>query len=267
LRLAKAFFIRDMRINLSYRVAFFAQFAGNLLVIGLFYFIGKMVGTQPLPALASYGGSLLAYLLIGIALTDCVGVSLFSFAQQIREGQTTGTLEAALMSPVGLGKILIYSSLWNYFLSAVRFVLYLTAGSLLYGADLSRCNLPAAMLVFVLTVLCFMGIGILWAGALLMIKRGESIVTFGATLVLLTGGVLFPVSMLPGWVQWLGNAIPLTHALDGMRHALLQGYSIRQLSPVLLRLAAFAVALVSIGIGGFSWAVDQAKHSGSLTQY
>lgn len=267
MRLAWAFFLRDMRINMSYRIAFFAQLAGNLLIIGIFYFIGKMIGDTPLPSLAAYGGSLLAYLLIGIALTDCVGVSLFSFAQQIREGQTTGTLEAALMSPVRLSRILIYSSLWNYFLCAFRFLLYLLAGSILYGADLRRANIPASILVFVMTVLCFMGLGILWAGALLVIKRGESIVTLGATLVLLTSGVLFPISALPHWLRALAAAVPLTYALDGMRHALLQGYTIRQLAPTLLWLAAFSVVLIVAGIGGFSRAVDMAKRSGSLTQY
>ena len=171
------------------------------------------------------------------------------------------------MSPVSLSRILIYSSLWSYSLSAFRFLLYLVAGSLLYGTDLSHCNIPGAMLVFLMTVLCFMGIGILWAGVLLIIKRGESIVTLGATLVLLASGVLFPTTTLPQWLRWLAATIPLTHALDGMRHALLQGYSIQQLTPVLLRLAAFSAVLLTAGIGGFSWAVDQAKRSGSLTQY
>jgi ABC-2 type transport system permease protein len=265
--LAWAFFVRDARIYMSYRVSAAAQLAGNLVVIGLFYFIGKMIGNTPLPSLQAYGGSFLAYLLIGIALTDCVGVSLFSFATQIREGQTTGTLEASLMSPIPLPVILIYSSFWNYFLSAVRFLLYLVIGGLLYGADLKAANAPAALLVFVLTVLCFVGLGILWAGALLIIKRGESLLTLGGMLLLLCSGVVFPTSTLPGWLQTLGGAFPLTYALDGMRHALLQGYTISQLSGVLVSLSVFASVFLVIGLAGFSWSVDFAKRTGSLTQY
>jgi ABC-2 type transport system permease protein len=267
LSLATAFFLRDARIQMSYRISFLAQLAGNVMIIGLFYFIGKMVGDKPLPALEAYGGSFLAFLLIGIALTDCVGVSLFSFASQIREGQTTGTLEASLMSPIHLSTLLILSSLWSYFMSGVRFVLYLLLGAVLYGADLSGANIPAAMVVFVLTVLSFMGIGILWAGVLLIIKRGESVLTLAGTLVMLTSGVLFPVSALPGWVQVLAQAIPLTHALEGMRRALLKGAGLTQLADSILPLSCFAAIFLVLGIMAFSWAVEYTKRTGSLTQY
>ena len=267
MRLAWAFFVRDARIATSYRISFFAQLLGNLLVIGLFYFIGKVIGSQPLPALKAYGGNFLAYLLIGIALTDCVGVSLFTFASQIREAQTTGTLEATLISPARLPMILVYSSIWNYFLSAVRFIIYLVAGGFVYGVDLSHSSVPAAIAVFLLTVFCFMGVGMLWAGAVMIVKRGESIITLGGTVVLLFSGVVFPPTVLPSWMQSLAQAIPLTPALDGMRHALLQGYGFHELRFVLLHLSVFAVVLMAAGMYGFGRAVDLGKRTGSLTQY
>ena len=89
--LAWAFFRRDAIVAYSYRVSFVAQLFGNLLVLGLFYYVGRAIGDSPLPAFDAYGGNFVAFLLIGIALTDCVGVSLVSFAAQIREAQTTGT--------------------------------------------------------------------------------------------------------------------------------------------------------------------------------
>lgn len=267
MKLAWAFFRRDAQIAWSYRLAFFAQFLGNVMLLAVVYFVGKTIGSQSLPALAKYGGSFLAFWLIGIALTDCVSVSLASFAAQVREAQTTGTLEVTLMSPVRLGAILVYSSLWNYFLSAVRFVLYLVVGSFMYGVDMSKANLFGALLIFVLTVLCFMGIGILWAGIVLVIKRGEAIIMMGGVIVTLLGGVIFPVSMLPPWVQSITKWVPLTHALDGMRFALLQGYGLRQLGPTLGTLSLFAVVLLVAGIGGFNAAVEAGRRTGSLTQY
>src|SRR6202011_4933159 len=137
--------------------------------------IGKVIGPTPLPALKNYGGNFLAYVMIGVALTDCVGISLFSFATQIREAQMSGTFEATLLSPVPLPVILAYSSLWNYFLSAVRFVCYLIAGGIAYGVSVRQGNYTAAVVVFLLTVLCFMGVGILWAGVIMLVKRGESL--------------------------------------------------------------------------------------------
>ncbi len=107
MKLARAFFKRDAAIALSYRAAFLAQFLGNLLLLVMLYYVGNTVGPRSLPALEKYGGNFLAFVLIGVALTDCVMVSLASFAAQVREAQTTGTLEATLMSPVRLSVILV----------------------------------------------------------------------------------------------------------------------------------------------------------------
>lgn len=267
MRLAWAFFSRDAAIALSYRVAFVVQLMGNLLLVGILYYTSQSVGLEKLPALAEYGGNFMAFLLIGVALTDCVLVSLVGFAQQVRESQTTGTLEATLISPVGLPVILIYSSLWNYFLSAIRFLLYLGAGAVLGRVNLHTMNVPAALAIFILTVLCFLGIGILWAGIVLIVKRGEAIMGVLSILVMLVSGMLFPVKLLPGWVQYISDLIPLTAALQGMRLAVLKGSSLTDLTPILVRLSIFAVLLLAVGLGGFNFAVKLGRQQGSLTQY
>ncbi len=267
MRLAWAFFLRDAKIAMSYRVSFLVSLVGNLLILAVFYFIGKTVGFEKLPALQSYGGSLLAFLLIGIALTDCVGVSLTGFATQIREGQMTGTLEITLLSPVSLPLILIYSSLWGYFFSAVRLILYLIFGSLLYGVDMTHANLPAAMVIFALTVFSFMGAGILWAAAVLLIKRGESIMTVISYVVILLSGVLFPSNVLPSWLQGFAQLSPLTHALSGMRLALLKGVGLAELMPTVGILCLFSVVLMGVGITGFQYAVELSRRAGSLAEY
>jgi ABC-2 type transport system permease protein len=267
MKLAWAFIVRDAKIAMSYRISFVVSLLGNLLILAVFYFIGKTVGFEKIPALQSYGGSLLAFLLIGIALTDCVGVSLTGFATQIREGQMTGTLEITILSPAGLPAILICSSLWGYVFSGVRLLLYLVVGGFLYGVDLGKANLSAGLLVFVLTVLAFMGIGILWASVVLLVKRGESIMTVFSYLVVLTSGVLFPATVLPSWLQSLSVLSPLTHALDGMRRALLQGTGIPELMPTLLVLVAFSVVFLCLGISAFQYSIRLARRSGSLAEY
>lgn len=88
MRLAWAFFKRDALIATSYRTAFAVQLLGNIVILGVFYFVGRTLRGAEIPALARYGGSYLAFLLIGVALTDCVGVSLTTFAKQIRKASS-----------------------------------------------------------------------------------------------------------------------------------------------------------------------------------
>ncbi|MCP4589400.1 MAG: ABC transporter permease [bacterium] len=265
--LAWEFFKRDAITAVSYRASFIVQLLGNVLVLGVFYFIGKTIGPADIPALEDYGGSYLAFLLIGIALTDCVGVSLTTFAKQIREGQLTGALEATLMSPTSLPRILVYSSLWGYFFSAVRFVLYLVIGALLYGVSMDEANIWSAIVIFLLTVLCFAGIGMGWASIVMLIKRGESMMTVAGYVVILLSGVLFPTSVLPRWLARLADVVPLTHALDGMRRGLLRGQGLDELAGIILTLGVFATILLIAGMVAFNWAVRLAKKTGSLTEY
>ncbi len=101
----------------------------------------------------------------------------------------------------------------------------------------------------------------------MIIKRGERIITLAGYVVVLLSGVLFPISVLPDWVRALGELVPLTHALDGMRLALLQGYGFQDLGMVFLKLTVFAAVLLPAGMGLFNAAVRIAKRTGSLVEY
>lgn len=267
MNLAWAFFRRDAGIELSYKTSFLVQLAGTAVLLVIFYYLGALMRPDDIPALQRYGGNYLAFLLIGIALTDCVGVSLTTFAKQIREGQLTGALEVTLMSPVSLQRILVYSALWPYTFSAARFALYLLMGALIYRVELFNTNLPAALLVFVLTVLSFAGIGMIWASIVLIIKRGEAVITVAGYMVVILSGTLFPKELLPGWVQAFAALIPLTYGLEGMRLAVLQGASIADQWLIVLILTAFAVCLIAAGLFAFSTSVGIAKRAGTLSQY
>jgi ABC-2 type transport system permease protein len=267
MNLALEFLKRDALIAVSYRTAFVTQMVGNVVILAMFYFIGKMFEGANIEALNRYGGNYAAFLLIGIALTDSLGVSVSTFAAQIREGQMTGALEATMMSPVRLWRILIYSSLWSYCLSALRFALYLALGLLFFSVDLEHADLGAGLLVFAFTVLAFAGLGMIWASVVMLLKRGEAIMNLVGGAFVLLGGVMVPISVLPDWMQTLSSLIPLTYGLEGMRLALLQGYNIQQVGDVLIILGGYSFLLITVGIISFNGSVWLVKERGSLTQF
>ena len=83
----------------------------------------------------------------------------------------------------------------------------------------------------------------------------------------LFGGVLFPIAVLPAWLQKISYILPITYSLNGMRHALLQGYSLHALAPDITALIVFSVVLVPLGLLAFKYAVKKAKRDGTLVQY
>ena len=267
MRLAWAFLKRDFTIELSYKISFAVQILGTLVLLLIFSYLGMLMNSEEIPALEKYGGSYMAFLLIGVSLTDCVTVSQRAFAKQIREGQLTGSLEVTLMSPVSLSRILIYSAIWPNLFSAIRFLIYLTAGTVLYQVGLENANIPAALVMFILAVTSFAGLGMIWAGIVLIIKRGESLITIVTFGMVIISGTLFPAELLPKWLQYVGMVIPLFYALDGMRLALLQGHSIADLGQSIGIMILFSTVLITVGLLCFTRAVEVAKHNGTLSQY
>lgn len=266
LRIAWVFLKRDFLLNLSYRTAFILQLLGVVLGVPLFYYIGQVFAGSQSAALSEYGGNYFAFLLIGVAFTDYLTVSLATFTTSIRENQMMGTLEIILLSPTPIPLFLVCSSLWGYLFTTVRFLMYLVIG-LAFGLDLGHANFLAAVIVLLMSILCFASLGIMTAAVTMVIKRGESVNLLINAVSVLLGGVAYPPSVLPSWLQVISNFLPITHALSGMRKALLQGQSLIQVLPEITALALFAAVLFPLGVMGFAKAVKLTKTSGTLGQY
>jgi ABC-2 type transport system permease protein len=262
-----AFLSRDLRLELSYRFSFFLQFFSIFVSVFLFYFLAQLVGPTADPYLNEYGGNYLAFVLIGIAFSGYFSVGLNGFASSIRGAQTTGTLEAMLMTPTSVSTIVLFSALWEYLTVTFHIIVYLAIGQLFLGIDLSHSNLPAALVTLMLTVISFSSIGIIAASFIMVLKRGDPVTWLFNSVSSLLGGVYYPVAILPDWLQFVAALLPITYALRAMRLSLLQGASITQLLPDLLVLGLFGAILMPLGLFVFRWAVYRAKVEGSLTQY
>ena len=264
---ALSFLQRDFRLQISYRFGFFLQFVAILLSLPSFYFLSLLVGQRVIPKLQAYGGDYFAFVLVGIAFMGYQNVALNSFARTIRSGQMMGTLEAMLMTPNRLPVILVSSSLWSFVLTSFEVFLYLLLGITLFGLRLDRVSLTGAFLAQLLTILAFSGIGILLASFIVVFKQETPINFLFASISGLLAGVLYPVEVLPEWLQRLSNLLPLTYSLRAMRKAILMGDSLLGMSTDLLVLGLFACVLLPLGFSAFHYAVRRAKVDGSLAQF
>jgi len=267
LRKPLAFVKRDLTLQLSYRLAFFLQFFRIFFSVLMFFFVARVFGGAATPYLDAYGGDYFSFVLVGIAFSGYLGVAMGSFSGSIRQGQMMGTLEAMLVTPIRLSTILISSSLWNFAFTSLRIIVYLLIGVVFFRVDLSRANWFAALLIQVLTILTFGSLGIISASFIMAFKQGNPLNMVLGTASSLLGGVYYPVTVLPFWLQPFSHLLPITYSLRAMRLAVLQGYSLRALAPDILALALFSAVLLPLGMVAFRLAVRKAKMDGSLTQF
>ncbi|HLA00337.1 MAG TPA: ABC transporter permease [Thermodesulfovibrionales bacterium] len=267
IRTALAFIKKDILIMLSYRFNFVIQIVGILIVVTIIYTLGSLVDSVDIPFLKPYGGSYFGFLMIGIAFSDYAGISINSFSGNIRDGQLTGTLEIILTSPTRLFTFLFSSSLWSYIFTTFRLFLYFLVSIFVFKLDIGKINIPAAFVIFVLSMLTFIAIGIISASLVLVFKQGDSALRRIGSVSMIVSGVLFPTEYLPSLLQNISLYLPFTYTYRGLRLSILQGHSLMLLQGDIAALTGFAIVLMVISSIAFSYAVKKAKIKGSLAQY
>lgn len=128
-------------------------------------------------------------------------------------------------------------------------------------------NLLGAVAVLLGLIFSLTGFGLASAGILLVSKEGEPLTWFLMTLTGLISGVLYPVSILPGWVQQLSWALPTTQALHGLRLACSRGAGPASLQDCMTILALWGSITLPAGLLVLRWGLAKARRQGSLGEF
>jgi ABC-2 type transport system permease protein len=264
--LLRAFLLRDFYTEISYRLNFLIGIGGIFLRALLFYYLALFIGEAAAPLLGDYNSDYFAFVLIGIAFGSYFGVGLTGFASALRQAQTTGTLEAMMMTPAPVSLIVVGSAVWSYTYTTFRVLVYLLIGTLL-GVNLSQANYWGALVSLVLSIIAFASIGIMTASVIVVIKRGDPITAVFGSLANIIGGVFYPIEILPASLQVIAHLLPITYALRAMRLSLLSGATWPELAPDLLALAIFCLILFPLSLLIFRGAVNRARLEGTLSHY
>jgi ABC-2 type transport system permease protein len=259
------FFRRDLRIASTYRSPLVLELIEALFGAAMFYYVARFVDSPQLRQSLPQGSSYFAYSLVGFIFFDYLHAALDSFDRTLEEARDTGTLEPLLVTQVPLPVILVGSAVYPFVVTTLRIAVYLGWGGLLFGFPLRSANWLSVVAVLLATLLSFSGLGIFSSAYLLLFKRGNPSKWFFLGISSVVGGMLFPVSVLPDWLQVVARLTPVTYALEAMRAALLDGASPSAIAHPLLILLLFAACLLPTSTLAFSWALRRTKMTGTLS--
>lgn len=265
-RVATAMIRRDVLMARSYPVGFVLSLAGSVFGVLSVLFLSEAFGPAVDSEISTYGGSYFGFAVIGVAMSTFMAVGLSGMASRVREGQLMGTLELQLVTPNPLALLLFGSSLWAHARALVTLALYLGTGVLL-GMDVSGANWVVALVSLVVAVVAFNALGLVAAAYVVVLKQGNPVTLVLTAATSLLAGVLYPVTVLPDWLQAIARLLPLTHALELMRRSVLGGEPFEALMAPLLSLVLLAAVLLPLGLWTVTRAVRVAMTDGSLSQY
>jgi len=230
------------------------------------YFIARFVSGAGDKAVAQYGGSYVAYVVIGVVFYQAGAAALSGPFEAISTAFWEKRLEAYHLAPRGVWAYVLGRTLWKWGYATVLQLLVLGIIVAFGGIGSSlQVHLGAAALAYALFVVSVFGIGLMGASVffLLEVKQGREPIGWVVDYaVRITSGVYVPVATLPVWLKDVGYLLPHTYGLAAIRGALLPGDA-----PIvgdLAILAVFAVATTGLGIAALRRAIHLAESEGGI---
>jgi ABC-2 type transport system permease protein len=264
---AAAIYKRDRRLALSYDMAFIIQWLQIIIQIISFFFIATLIPRKGIHFGLVGSIDYFSYVVVNLAFARFQLTALQSFQTAIRGDQMLGTLEVVMATPTTLPTIVLSTGLWGFTLTLMQVLVALGTGMLL-GLHLS-VNFLTTLVFVVLTIACMSPLGVMAASTIMTFKQNAPTQFVAGSAASLLGGVLYPVSKLPLWLQKVSWCLPITHSLEGIRAGLLENVPLS--NPVVAGdawwlLAATAI-LMPLSLYIFARSVSLARRDGTLGHY
>jgi ABC-2 type transport system permease protein len=267
LRKSFAFIRRDFSIESGYQAAFIMGLVESLMLLVILSFVGRLVSPASSRTLSGSGLTYFPFALVGVAFARYFDLMLKMFSDSIRTAQVTGCLEAMLCSQTDSVTIVMLSSLYSLISGGMQLLLILLGGVFLFGVDLRHMNVPATLLVLLVSVSIFVAFGVLSAAAIVWLKKGDPITWIFGGLGSILGGAYFPIDVMPIWMQKISFLIPVTYSLSALRLTMLKGASLPAVAKPVGTLAIIAAVLLPASAAIFAATIQRGRREGTLTQY
>ncbi|MFA7191386.1 MAG: ABC transporter permease [Dehalococcoidales bacterium] len=109
-------------------------------------------------------------------------------------------------------------------------------------------NMALAFLIFFLTAVCSISIGMIVAALAKSENQAEPLCWIISMPLAVLSGVWFSQEIMPGYIQFLGNIFPYSHAVSAARMVIIRGAEFSAVSGSIVFLACWAVIAFSLGI-------------------
>jgi ABC-2 type transport system permease protein len=202
-------------------------------------------------------------LLVGAVVWAYLGIIFEFITETVAWERWEGTIEYTFMAPLSRAMHLGGSGLFAVLYGLVRAILLFAVVAAFFSLSLGRADFAAAVVILVIASISFFGIGMMAAVLpLISPEKGAQLGFIAQGLLLVVSGVYYPVSVLPGWMEWTARISPATYALRGIRRSVLDGAGVAWVD--VWPLLVIGAASIPLGLWIFSQGEKYAKRHGKL---
>jgi ABC-2 type transport system permease protein len=222
----------------------------------------------------SFSAPVLTYMFLGNAFYIYVGAVTSGMGWAVvQDRENYRTLKSIYSAPIVVPFYLVGQGIARFFLASISVVILMVVGIGLVGIGVSVRDIN--WLLFAVSLVLGIGalasIGLAVAG--LMLLTGTASWALGdllASALLVFSGAVFPIDVLPAWLQPIGLALPVTYWLELIRRALMSTpYPTATLGAwssqsLIAALCVLTAAITVAATAWFRWCEHKARRQGLL---
>lgn len=269
-RAAFAIAHKDLRQISRYRLSVAAMIFNPLYqgIVPAFLFGASFaVGGRQLGLAASLGTEdLSGFIFMGGVVSAIVSVAFWILAFSIRTEMEAGTLEPSWLTPTRRETLVVGKAIYGVALLAFIQGVLFAIGIAFFGLRVRAETLWAVPAV-VVSVVAMVGIGLLVAGLVLVVKEANFLVDTLQFMFSVVSGAAFPVTVLPQAAQVVAFALPTTWAIEILRHDAIGARPLADPAVEHVALLVTTVAVVALGSWAFRVADHRVRVNGTIGQH
>jgi ABC-2 type transport system permease protein len=207
---------RDWRIFISYRARFVTQVLSMFFTLMLFYYISRLVKVSVVGSADDY----YAFVVVGLVILQVVTSTMYNPPVAVQTELVAGTFERFLVSPFGPIAGLCSTLVFPFVYSLITAAVMLIFAHVVFSLPVEWSTAPLALPIAVIGTTAFSCFGVALVGCMLIFKQSIAGTTWIIALISLVAGLYFPVTLLPGWIEWASEVQPFTPTVDLLRNVL-----------------------------------------------
>jgi ABC-2 type transport system permease protein len=253
---------RDALVFASYRTMFLSRILSAVFTLVTFYYISRLVQVGSFDESSDY----FAFVVIGLFILQVLTSTLAGGPTAVRQELVAGTFERFLVSPFGAVGGAVALLAFPLLLALVMGAFTIAIAGAFFGLPVEWSTAPLAVPVALLGAAAFIPFALAFVAAVVAFKYSLSGTQFVVAAMAIVGGLYFPVTLLPDWVEPLSQVQPFTPATDLLRH-LIGGTPLDDPWLAALKLVAFFVVLTPLAVRLLVMAVERGRSRGTILEY
>lgn len=191
------------------------------------------------------------FLLPGVLGMTMFMSSMMGLGNSVAGERERGELARLFMTPTSISSVLSGKIISQVVKEMIRAVILILSAMLIFNVVING-NFALLVLVMLISVLCFVGFGMMISATSKTQEDYIQIVMPIAMPMMFICGVFFPKETMPWLLQKISYLLPLTYAEDAFRAVMLQGAGLNSIALDLIVLLIFTLLFFVVGVVRFN---------------